>query len=160
MPIIRGNPDPLQQLISEVLRDRVFMGGAGKAAVVGQFSAVELYNPVGSGITAAVLAVVQSNAAAGGFANLNWGPGIQAVSPSSGFSLLDRTTASLCQIDDRDSSTGGLFGGALFFNDIVAAQPYTIPLPYPIVLQEGEVINVCPSANNIGVTGSYVWVEF
>jgi hypothetical protein len=150
-------PAATELWLSELRAGRCFARGTNLAASVGNFSEVQLFNPVASGITLAVKAINFGSATAGSINIRSYNTAL-ATLVGTGFNLQSGGTAALGEI--RTATPVAEDG--TFIGPIPAGAGAAVPvdLGWFIELGAGEGVLCNHGTANTGITIFYLWREF
>jgi hypothetical protein len=150
-------PASTELWLSEVRAGRCFARGANLAASVGNFSEVQVFNPIASGKTIAIKAINFGSATAGSI-NIRTFNTALATLVGTGFNLQSGGAAG---VGELRTATPAAEDGA-FIGPIPAGAGSAVPvdLGWFIELDQGEGILCNHGTANTGITIFYLWREF
>ena len=125
-------------------------------AVAAQFSHVQLFNPVASGKTALVRAIIVATGAAGA-AGFNIDNTARAVDGGAGINLINGGAAGVCHV--RTEANAGVQGTQFGSVLTLASVSVVLPIEWFMQLAPGQGLTMYATAVNVQLVASFFWVE-
>jgi hypothetical protein len=141
----------------EVRNSRGFTYAAAVGPVVGNFSHVQLFNPVASPVTMLVRLVVAALLTTGTLLTRTFAAAL-AGAPAAGVNLNLGAAAGSGVI--RVENNVGILGTYIGELPLLANTPLQTAPDWYFMLGAGEGVGFVPAAVNVGVAATFFWVEF
>ena len=142
--------------LNEIRAGRAFMSGTAIGASGGNYSHLQLFNPVGSGITIIVYAIFVSTLSAGRVHKRTHNTALSSLSQT-GTNLLAGQSAAIGEI--RSESPAALQGTRVMDFSTLAQTLQEITRGWTFELGAGEGVLVVPNAVNVQIEANYYWIE-
>jgi len=150
-------PQSTELWLAEVRAGRCFARGTNLSASVGNFSEVQLFNPIGSGKTVAIKAISFGSATAGSINIRSFNTAL-ATLIGNGLNLQSGNTAGAGELRTATpAAEDGTFIGPITTGAGVASP---VDLGWFFELEPGEGVLCNHFAVNTGITIFYLWREF
>lgn len=154
---VTGTVSVVNGELQDVLSGMAFVGACGNAAVAGQYSHSELFNPAGSGVNVVVSKVIPFVAAASPVQLRTHNAALTTLT-GYGVNKLVGGAASVAQL--RDATSAALIGAYAANAGIpTASDSKEIPLPEPFVLPPGFGLMAVSNLVNISLYPTFHWKE-
>ena len=145
----------------QVLIGAAFIGSVGRSAVAGQWTHIQLWNPLGSGKRLMITDIRAAlTDAAGTIIMSDHDVALSDLGgnvPASKLGLFQSSAAG----EFREQVNGATLGSQFGFIEAPLSTPVEVPLSdFPIILREFEGIVLRPDAANNGINALIQWQEF
>ena len=142
--------------LNEIRAGRAFSGETSLAASVGNNSHLQLFNPVGSGITIVVKRIVTTPLADQSVEVRQHNTALTTLGMN-GINLLSGGAAAIGEV--RSQQNASRLGTRFRQLSLLANVPFDFAKDWDIELGAGEGVQLIGASTNVGIIGFYEWSE-